>query len=230
MLVLTLSTSGHSRSWMGPLICGILYEITGTMRTAFFYILFVGGIGFVLTLKTDFTEGAEACRRKEIQVRMEAVRNKLGVSKIQIQMNAKKFLGVKSGVSTASSVASKASAVESTVESTVETREKSRSKSILEVSIHEVKHEDVVEDTTDNLLHRASILEPGERLKENMPARKNSAFSIRSRASGSISMHHPLNTSERSAGRTSVRKASMLVISEFTGGTTSTGVKVMPEK
>ena len=49
-------------SWMGPLVCGVFFELTGSMRFSFFYILGVGLIGIWLTLSTDFVEGSEACR------------------------------------------------------------------------------------------------------------------------------------------------------------------------
>ena len=82
--------------WLGPLVAGLMYEATGTLRTGFTYILFMGCIGWYLVYITDFEEGADACRRKGVQVKMEAVRSKMGVSKVQIQMNANKFLGVNS--------------------------------------------------------------------------------------------------------------------------------------
>ena len=227
-----------SRSWMGPLICGVLYEITGTMRTAFFYIFGVCATGLVMVYVTDFGEGADACRRKEIQVRMEAVRNKMGVSKIQIQMNAKKFLGVKSGFSSASSVASRASNAGSVAESTAEAssyeapdNERSRKASILEIDSKDLKHDDVVDETVENLIHRASILETGENVDTHMPTRKSSMFSLNSRTSGSISMHHP--SGDRSVreqkSKGSMRKTSMMVIGELTGNDTgAAAIKVAP--
>ena len=223
---------------MGPLICGVLYEITGTMRTAFFYIFGVCATGLVMVYVTDFGEGADACRRKEIQVRMEAVRNKMGVSKIQIQMNAKKFLGVKSGFSSASSVASRASNAGSVAESTAEAssyeapdNERSRKASILEIDSKDLKHDDVVDETVENLIHRASILETGENVDTHMPTRKSSMFSLNSRSSGSISMHHP--SGDRSVreqkSKGSMRKTSMMVIGELTGNDTgAAAIKVAP--
>ena len=58
-------------------MCGVLYEVTGTMRTAFFYLLLMCLAGYYLVNKTEWEEGIDACRRKEIQVRMEAVRKKV---------------------------------------------------------------------------------------------------------------------------------------------------------
>ena len=199
-------------SWMGPLVCGLLFQIFGSMRVAFFYIFAIGAIGFWLTWKTDFAEGAEACRRKANQVKMEAARTKLGVSKIQIQMNAKKFLGVKSGTSTASSAASTASSVvESTVESTVEINDEhpviAKHSSILNTKMDEITHDDIEGDTTNDLLHRASILHPGEGLSSAIAARRSSSSSsmrLRSRGGGSVSMNHPgvaAITKERSSRR-----------------------------
>ena len=98
--------SDKGSSWLGPLVCGAVYQKYKSMRPGFIYLFFMAFAGVSLLDRVDVQEAADTCRRKEIQVRMEAIRSKLGVSKVQIQMNAKKFLGVASKVSTQSSNAS----------------------------------------------------------------------------------------------------------------------------
>jgi len=206
--------SDKGSSWLGPLICGVLYEATGTMRPAFFYLFFMSCLGWYLVYITDMEEGAEACRRKEIQVRMEAVRKKLGVSKIQIQMNAKKFLGVKSSTASgASSVASSAST--SSVESA------GKEKSVIEMTKEEVGEDiDIVNAPIDNLLQRASIINKGDGVFGNMPARKNSMFALRTRTSGATNARSARESGGDSSGgersARSTRKSSLLIISEVT--------------
>ncbi|GMH71468.1 hypothetical protein TrLO_g3900 [Triparma laevis f. longispina] len=196
--------SDKGSSWMGPLICARLYQATGSMRPAFVYLLFMSLVGFYLVHKTDFEEGSDACRRKEIQVRMEAVRKKLGVSKIQIQMNAKKFLGVKSSTAsstTASGVSTKSSAVESTVE----TGSAKDERSVIDKGMKELTHDDVVDAPIDALLQKGSTLEVGETAAEHMPKRKGSILSVRSRATGATG---PRSTKEKPEGERSARSSS----------------------
>ncbi|GMI00649.1 hypothetical protein TrST_g8802 [Triparma strigata] len=196
--------SDKGSSWMGPLICGRLYQATGSMRYAFLYLLFMSLVGWYLVKKTDFEEGSDACRRKEIQVRMEGVRKKLGVSKIQIQMNAKKFLGVKS--STASSNASSAiSSKSSAVESTVETGSAKDERSIIDKGIKEMTVEETQDAPIDALLQRGSILEAGESVSSHMPKRKGSMLGLRSRATGATQER---STKEERASEERSRRAS----------------------
>lgn len=198
--------SDKGSSWMGPLICGVLYETTGSMRVGFVYLLLACLIGLVLVYKTDFVEGSEACRRKEIQVRMEAVRNKMGVSKIQIQMNAKKFIGLKSSTagSSASSVGPKSEGgggTQSVHEAShdPETPHESshdddvgpdgkpiisiytgEKRSVLEKKVDDMTFKDVDNMSVEGLLQKAQILEVGQTL-DTLPRRKSNAFSYGSR-------------------------------------------------
>ena len=234
--------SDKGSSWMGPLICAILYELTGSMRPAFLYLVFMCMVGWVLVYKTDWVEGSDACRRKEIQVRMEAVRKKLGVSKIQIQMNAKKFLGVKSSMasSTASSGVSSMSSrsTMSSVESDSKPKPKRDERSVLEKKTADLTEQDIDDAPMDALLQTAGTLNEGETTEKVMPKRKSSILSVRSRATGSsggtgLGGSSASLSSERSV-RSRGRKASLLVVAEVnevTGGASIGGVnpnKVVP--
>lgn len=226
--------SDKGSSWLGPTICGVLSQVYGSMRPAFFYLFFMSTVGWYLVYKTDMNEGAEACRRKDIQVRMEAVRKKLGVSKIQIQMNAKKFLGVKSstassGASTASSAASTSSVVES---------EPAKEKSVVEMTKEEIHKEDAMEDAPiDAMLQRASIIDPNDvnNALATMPKRKNSLFAVRSRTTGSANEYGGVSAgaaSERRSSRATARKSSLMVIGEVGKAGLLADInnaKVMPE-
>ena len=81
---------------MGPLICAFLYNATGKMRSAFFYLISVGAIGWWLAYTTDLEEGSDCCRRKGVQAKMEAIKAKFGVSREQIKTGTKSFLSVNS--------------------------------------------------------------------------------------------------------------------------------------
>lgn len=110
--------SDRGSSWMGPLICGGLYELTGSMRHAMFYLLLVNSVGLFLVLKTDPVKGSDDCRRKEIMVRMAADRKSFGIEKSGAPPSARKMAGLKSSAktgmsSTGSSVASSNSSISS---------------------------------------------------------------------------------------------------------------------
>lgn len=218
--------SDKGSSWCGPLVTGLLYQFTGSMRVGFFYLFFMCCLGTFLVWKTDFDEGAEACRRKEIQVRMEAVRNKLGVSKIAIQMKAKKRIGLASSTaSSQSSAASSASAVESqsTVEQPDDVKPVARKKSILETNVKEIKTEDIDESTTDALLHRGSILDDGQKLMDVIPQRKSSFLSIRSQATsgGGGSGGDSGKSSDGRSSRSSARRPTALMSIQEAGAIAS---------
>jgi hypothetical protein len=117
---------------MGPLICAMMYEQTGNMRHAMWYLVIVILTGAYLTRSVDEVKGSDDCRRKEIMVRMAGDRKKFGVEKSAAPPSARKQAGLKSsgktgllssgtsgrsGASTRSSGASSSSGVErSTVE------------------------------------------------------------------------------------------------------------------
>jgi UMF1 family MFS transporter len=204
--------SDKGSSWCGPLVTGLLYQFTGSMRVGFIYLLFMCLLGMYLVWKTDFDEGAEACRRKEIQVRMEAVRNKLGVSKIAIQMNAKKRIGLKS--STASSNSSAASSVDSasSVEAPDSTQSKIDSeKSIIHKDVKEMQQTDMEDASTDALLHRGSILETGQKIMDVVPQRKSSFLSIRSQATSGGGGSSERSTRSSAESRSARRRPTALM-------------------
>mmetsp|Transcript_13698 Transcript_13698/g.27291 ORF Transcript_13698/g.27291 Transcript_13698/m.27291 type:complete len:955 (+) Transcript_13698:71-2935(+) len=207
--------SDKGSSWMGPLICAVLYELTGSMRYAFWYLLFMCLVGLYLVTLTDWQEGSDACRRKEIQVRMEAVRKKLGVSKIAIQMQAKKILGVKSSMASSTASSSVGSMSSTSTMSSVETdpASKREERSVLEKKTNELTDKDIDEAPVDALLQTAGTLNDGETTAQVMPKRKSSMMSIRSRATGASGLSDSAVGSERST-RSRGRKASLLVVAE----------------
>jgi len=110
--------SDRGSSWIGPLVCGAIYEFTGRIRHAMWYLMFVLCVGWYLVEKTDDIKGGDDCRRKEILVRMNADRKKFGVTKAGAPPSAKKMAGLKSskmytGQSGYSSVASSKSGASS---------------------------------------------------------------------------------------------------------------------
>ncbi len=110
--------SDRGSSWMGPLICGLLYENLGSLRYAMFYLLFVNLAGLYMVVKTDDMKGSEDCRRKEVMVRMAADRKRWGIEKSAAPPSAKKMIGLKSskktGMSTNISGASSVSSMSET--------------------------------------------------------------------------------------------------------------------
>ena len=78
------------------MIVGIIYENTGMIRHAMWYLIFVLCAGWYLIVNTDEFKGSDDCRRKEILVRMQADRKKFGVSKAGAPPSAKKMAGLKS--------------------------------------------------------------------------------------------------------------------------------------
>ena len=106
--------SDKGSSWLGPMIIGAILQATGTFRYGFIYIAIAALISiYVLKYHVDFKKGSEDVRKKEVLVRMEAVRDNWGVSKKKIQMEIKirKKLGSSIASSNASSAASGASSV-----------------------------------------------------------------------------------------------------------------------
>ena len=99
-------------SWIGPLMCGAIYESTGSLRLGFVYLIFTIAVGIYLTYTTDAIRGSDDCRRKEVLVRIAALRLKWGISKSQAPPSAKKMIGLKttqaSGKSATSGAASTA--------------------------------------------------------------------------------------------------------------------------
>ncbi|GMI05902.1 hypothetical protein TrLO_g5613 [Triparma laevis f. longispina] len=119
--------SDRGSSWVGPLFIAILYENTGVIRHAMWYLLAVIIWGGYLVWTTDEYKGSDDCRRKEILVRMVADRKKFGIHKSGAPPSAKRMAGLKSsklytgqsgyssaasGRSVQSSTASSASSVE----------------------------------------------------------------------------------------------------------------------
>jgi len=229
--------SDKGSSWMGPAIVTILISITGQMRVGFFYLSGMSLVGWYLVYKTDFEEGAEACRRKEIQVRMEGIRKKLGVSKIAIQMQAKKVIGLKSSTaSSQSGVGSSASSMGSSASSTEEIESSKGSggaeRSVLEKDMKEMSVKDVSNAPVDSLLQRGSILETGQKIADVIPRRKSSFLSMRSQATSGGGGSNERSSRELSSSgerrSTSRRPSAMLSIQEAKATASLSNNKVAP--
>ena len=138
-----------------------------------------------MTYKTDFAEGADACRRRHIQVKMNAVRTKMGVSKQQTNENSKKkFLGLGSSNknsskgatsakfnssamssnigdstanSTASSMSSSIASSASTMDSTIESTASSFESSAESNFESNFESTAADENETDDLLYAANL-------------------------------------------------------------------------
>jgi len=109
--------SDRGSSWMGPLVCGALYEALGSYRHAMFYLLLVNTIGLVIVMRVDEVKGSDDCRRKEVLVRMAGDRKGFGIEKAGAPPSARKMVGLKSKVTGMSSTGSMMSSTGSSVES-----------------------------------------------------------------------------------------------------------------
>ena len=88
--------SDRGSSWMGPLVVAALYEKTGVIRHAMWYLIFVILAGLYIIVRTDELKGSDDCRRREVLVRMAADRKKFGISKAGAPPSAKRMAGLKS--------------------------------------------------------------------------------------------------------------------------------------
>eukprot|EP00520_Triparma_pacifica_P000612 CAMPEP_0118647030 /NCGR_PEP_ID=MMETSP0785-20121206/8386_1 /TAXON_ID=91992 /ORGANISM="Bolidomonas pacifica, Strain CCMP 1866" /LENGTH=921 /DNA_ID=CAMNT_0006539091 /DNA_START=195 /DNA_END=2957 /DNA_ORIENTATION=+ len=156
--------SDRGSSWIGPLVAAAFYEAFGTVRHAMWYLFVIISFGMWLTYQTDELKGSDACRRKEILVRMVADRKKFGIHKAGAPPSAKKMAGLKSsklytgqsgysnqsGMSTTSTRSTRSSA------SSVESSERSKKFSVFKKNKVAQEPEGgfgnatVVEDTNDD--------------------------------------------------------------------------------
>jgi len=88
--------SDRGSSWIGPLVVSFIYESTGVMRHAMWYLGIVVVVGMILVIKTDGYKGSDDCRRKEVLIRMVADRKKFGIHKAGAPPSAKRMAGLKS--------------------------------------------------------------------------------------------------------------------------------------
>ncbi|GMH53948.1 hypothetical protein TrST_g11901 [Triparma strigata] len=139
--------SDRGSSWVGPLVIAVIYESTGIIRHAMWYLLFVISLGGWMVHKTDEFKGSDDCRRKEVLVRMVVDRKKFGIHKSGAPPSAKKMVGLKSsklytGQSGYSSAASGRSVQSSTASSASSVEKSERSKFSVFSNKNKVKPDD----------------------------------------------------------------------------------------
>jgi hypothetical protein len=106
--------SDKGSSWLGPFIIGLIVQATGTFRFGFFYLLFAASLAaYILYFHVDMEKGSQDVRKKEVLVRMEAIRSNWGVSKKQIQAEIKKRKKLSSSVASSTNSSTNSSAVSS---------------------------------------------------------------------------------------------------------------------